>query len=382
LPVAAARPRVSYGQVFAYLVGTMTSSEPSPKDLELYQTLLSARSLASRVALAGSLLVGIATVFWPRTYEVTASFIAQSRRAGPNMSGLAAQLGVQLSPTEPEQSPPFYSTLVTSETLLRKLAFKKFPSSKSQNAETPSVLWNIRDVDSLILLDRTVYEMRRRVFPSWDVKTGIVSLSVRDRDRILARAIADSILALVNQFNIETRQTQARAERLFSEHRLAEARSELRAAEDSLQIFLQKNRQFREAPELVFEQDRRQREVLLRQQVNTTLANSFEQARIDEVRDTPVITVVDEPSIPARPVSRYLLLKVMVAFAFLFVVTMLFVGVEKQYEMSTRRATPGTTASSALWVVYGDARLAVVSIRQTYRALRTNGFTKPKAGAG
>ena len=44
-----------------------------------------------------------------------------------------------------------------------------------------------------------------------------------------------------------------------------------------------------------------QREVMLRQSVLTTLVQSYEQARISEVRDTPVITVLYTPFVPAGP---------------------------------------------------------------------------------
>jgi uncharacterized protein involved in exopolysaccharide biosynthesis len=38
----------------------------------------------------------------------------------------------------------------------------------------------------------------------------------------------------------------------------------------------------------------------------TTLTQAYEQARIDEVRNTPVITVVEPPESPVRPDSRRL----------------------------------------------------------------------------
>ena len=57
-------------------------------------------------------------------------------------------------------------------------------------------------------------------------------------------------------------------------------------------------------PELNFQQERLQRQVQLQQQLYTTLSQSFEQAKIEEVRDTPVITVVEPPEAPVRPDPR------------------------------------------------------------------------------
>jgi uncharacterized protein involved in exopolysaccharide biosynthesis len=50
----------------------------------------------------------------------------------------------------------------------------------------------------------------------------------------------------------------------------------------------------------------------MRQQVFTSLSQSFEQARISEVRNTPVITVVERPEEPARPDGRRLKLRAIV----------------------------------------------------------------------
>jgi hypothetical protein len=49
---------------------------------------------------------------------------------------------------------------------------------------------------------------------------------------------------------------------------------------------------------------RLEREVDWRQQVFTSLVQSFERARIDEVRNTPVITVIEAPTRPVRPDGR------------------------------------------------------------------------------
>jgi uncharacterized protein involved in exopolysaccharide biosynthesis len=106
---------------------------------------------------------------------------------------------------------------------------------------------------------------------------------------------------LLNEFNLETRQSQALEEGRFVSARMAEAQEELREAEEALKTFLQQNRQFRNSPELVFEHDRLQRQVAMRQEIFTSLAQSHEQSRIDAVRDTPVITVIASRSARRSP---------------------------------------------------------------------------------
>jgi uncharacterized protein involved in exopolysaccharide biosynthesis len=106
------------------------------------------------------------------------------------------------------------------------------------------------------------------------------------------------LLQAIALFNMDTRQSQAAAERRFIGDRVDSARDSLHAAETDLQLFLESNRQWENAPLLIFQHDRLQREVMLYQSVLTTLVQSYEQASITEVRDTPVITVLQEPFLP------------------------------------------------------------------------------------
>jgi uncharacterized protein involved in exopolysaccharide biosynthesis len=82
------------------------------------------------------------------------------------------------------------------------------------------------------------------------------------------------------------------------------AGADLRSAEDRLQDFLKSNRQFASSPDLTFERDRLQRYVALKQQVFTSLTQSYEDVRIREVRDIPVITLLESPSVPTLPEPR------------------------------------------------------------------------------
>jgi tyrosine-protein kinase Etk/Wzc len=75
-----------------------------------------------------------------------------------------------------------------------------------------------------------------------------------------------------------------------------------------LAFFLKNNRDWAGSPDLFLEHERLSREIQLRQQVFTTLTQAYEEARIREVRDTPVITVFEPPAAPTMPQRRGLLL--------------------------------------------------------------------------
>jgi uncharacterized protein involved in exopolysaccharide biosynthesis len=154
-----------------------------------------------------------------------------------------------------------------------------------------------------IRVDRAVELLRKRIAASANVKTGVVSISATAKEPALARAIVERAVAAIAAFNLERRKAQAAAERDFAEQRLVEAEAELRQAENRQEQFLQGNATV-VSPRLRLEADRLGREVAMRQAVYTTLAQSYEQARIDAVRDTPVLTMIERPVVPAEPDGR------------------------------------------------------------------------------
>jgi len=144
--------------------------------------------------------------------------------------------------------------------------------------------------------------------------TGVVQFSVETRWPSVSLGIVSALVAGVNEFNQRTRQSQAAAERRFLEGRLAGASDDLRMAEDRQEAFLRGNRQLTNSPQLTFENERLGRSVALQQQVVTSLTQAYEDARMREVRDTPVITVIEPPSVAAMPDPRGRLKSVALGF--------------------------------------------------------------------
>lgn len=250
----------------------------------------------------------------PRAYTVTSAFVPQARRAPNALGGLAAQFGLTLPTSEVGQNPSFFQDLATSSEVLRQVV----DSSYALGGQAPQRLDDILEAkgDSPELRrDDAVRRLGRVVSASVVAKTGLVKVSVRARDPVLAARVNATILALLDRFNLESRRTQAGAERRFTERRLGEVRDELREAEDRLQAFLQRNREYRNSPELSFQQDRLARDVAMRQQLYTTIAQAYEQAKVEEIRDTPVLSIVEPPRPPARPDPRGLLSLLLVAVA-------------------------------------------------------------------
>ncbi|HEY7637570.1 MAG TPA: Wzz/FepE/Etk N-terminal domain-containing protein [Gemmatimonadales bacterium] len=279
--------------------------------LAIANVLLRYRRLVIGAALlVFALVVGI-TLVLPRSYTSRSSFMPQTRSQTGSLSGLAAQFGftLPLSATDGGQSPAFYADLVKSRSILGGVVDSQFEYQGDQGPVKGTLVdfYKSKGKTPALRRDAAIRKLEDDVEATTVQKTGMVNLAVTVRQPALALEINQRLLDLINQFNLRTRQSQASQERRFTEQRLAEVRQDLRAAEDRLQQFLQRNRDIRNSPDLTFQADRLQREVTMQQQVFTTLAQAYEQAKIEEVRDTPVITVVERPEAPVRPDRRGLI---------------------------------------------------------------------------
>ncbi|MFC1559159.1 GNVR domain-containing protein [Gemmatimonadota bacterium] len=286
-------------------------SDISP--IELINVVLRNRRLFVLIPLIIFIFVEGYTFIQPRTYSSSCSFVPQS---SPNQSSLtttlAAQFGVSVPAGDAGQTPEFYADLIISREILSDLIDTTYvyhdDNDEAMNASLSELL-EIKGESEEIVREKTIQVLGKLLSVSTDLQTGLVNLSVQSKWPAVSQRIAQYILDLVNQFNLATRKTQATAERIFTESRLEEVAGELRESEDALQDFLQTNRQWEVSPELAFVHDRLTREVIMRQQIFTTLSQAYEQARIDEVRDTPVITIVEKPETPVMPGRRRMILK-------------------------------------------------------------------------
>ena len=311
----------------------MTHAPPLPEPpvvLPLANMLLRERRLLVRLPLTLAVLVVCVGLVLPRSYTAVASFAPQS--AGGSLSsltGLAAQFGIAVPTDDAANSPDFYAELLRSAQLLRAMVETSYVYLNGADTVRGTLVqvYDISEATPERSREVAVKRLGQHMQVSTALKTGVVTVAVEAPAADLAEQLVRSALDLVNAFNLRTRQTRATAERQFVESRVEEAQRDLREAENRLQAFLTTNRTFENSPQLQFQHDRLQRDVGTRQDVYTKLVQAYEQARIDEVRNTPVITIIEVPIRPVRPDSRRLLLKGMLALfigGFLATLTALF----------------------------------------------------------
>lgn len=285
--------------------------------LDLVNVFLRHRWKIAGMSFAAALVLATLTVAGPTTFTSQASFMPQldSGRGGElsQLSGVASQFGIDVPTGGAGASPEFYRILITSHRILESTVrshYQVVRDGDTVDAELPDFL-DLGAPTENLADERAIRWLGNRISTNTVPETGIVEFSVTTGSPKLSKQIADRLIELLNQFNLQVRQSQASAQAEFVNERLEVARKELRAAEDSLERFLQRNRSFQNSPTLRFEHQRLQRRVDLKQQVYTSLATRYEEAQISEVRNTPVITVVSPPTLPGTADPTRLPLKVL-----------------------------------------------------------------------
>jgi uncharacterized protein involved in exopolysaccharide biosynthesis len=255
--------------------------------------------------------------------------------------GLAGQLGVS-APGSGAISPDFIADVLKSREVLTATLDSRFHSGPSATEDRRLLdILRVQGRTEPARVSRGVRALKSVVQTGVDHSTGIVTLSVKARDPRLAADIANRMRVILNTFNLERRQSQSHEQARFTKERLTEAEAELRQAEAAQLRFLQANREYRGSPLLEFEASRLQRAVDLRQEVYVSLVKAYDEARISEVRDTPVITTIDSAVAPDRRSAPRPVLNVLVAILAGGVVAFILAFLLEQRAQATRSAAPG-----------------------------------------
>ncbi|MHB1169162.1 MAG: Wzz/FepE/Etk N-terminal domain-containing protein [Longimicrobiales bacterium] len=334
--------------------------------LDAFNVLLRNRRLIAGMALTAMVISVLVTLLTDRTYTSSAAFVTEARSSGTDLASVAAQFGVNLRSSQGERPPQFYANLLESRSILTEVLLHDYRTSGDANPRNLLNTFELEEGDPALRQKRGLELLADAIQSDVDRETGVVRFRVTMPSAPLAQAVSAQLLASIMRFNVESRQSRAREERAFIEDRLRAAEGELRTAQRRLAEFLQSNRDFQGSAQKQFEYDNLNTAVVLQRQLYSSLAEALEQARIAEVQNTPMVTVVDQPYAPAEPDSRGGLVRLILA-----AMLGLFLGVVLAF---WRELTSNQPAEEGSVVEFRRLRReALNDLRRPWRALRRSG---------
>ena len=232
----------------------------------------------------------------PNYYKSSTVLLPESSNKGASgLSGLAALAGINVGGGE--SSIALYPTIIKSETILKNIIYKKYQTEEFSNPVNLIEYWEIEDTNRAKQYEIALKTLKTELEISWDNKLGgITTISISTKEANLSAEIVNQIVLELDDFLRTKKTTNAGNQREFIETRLEEVKRDLTSSENRLKEFRERNRQVF-APQLLLEQERLLRDITINGTLYSELRKQYELAKIEEIKNIPVLNVMD----PARP---------------------------------------------------------------------------------
>ncbi|NQU67327.1 MAG: hypothetical protein HQ510_05235 [Candidatus Marinimicrobia bacterium] len=125
--------------------------------------------------------------------------------------------------------------------------------------------------------------------------SGLIVISLKMENPQLASDIMEYYGYFIKKYIAEELEILSRKNREFIEGRLAIAKDDLSQSEDELTNFRKKHTMVLEPPDIQLQRGRLMRNVEVNQKVYITLRQQYELARIEELKELPIINILDVP---------------------------------------------------------------------------------------
>lgn len=240
---------------------------------------------------------------------------------------LASNLGMNM----PDNNQNFNITDVVKSKLISNKVLDEQWLSKDNESRSLYQLWNmdktswlrqfrLSEVDSAYLKEKAISKLSNHIEVSEDRLSGLITIKVILEEPIISASIANFIGEQVQRYIQKENSAQSTKEKLFIKERLSIVKKELELSELALKDFKERNRGYEDSPELFMVFSRFFRDLEAKKQIYLTLQQQLELARIEEVKKTPILHILDHAIPPARKSSpnrvSFLLISFLCGFMF------------------------------------------------------------------
>ena len=154
--------------------------------------------------------------------------------------------------------------------------------------------------NALIIIEKAIKKFNNHVQVSEDRISGLIKITTTLQDPVIAANVANFIGNEVELYIQKENSAQSTKEKLFISERLSIVKKELEASELELKEFKERNRGFEDSPELFMNYSQLFREVEGKKEVYLTLQQQLELARIEEVKQSPILHILDNAVPPIK----------------------------------------------------------------------------------
>lgn len=235
-------------------------------------------------------------------YTSSAKILSGKSSSSGQMGGLAAQFGIRINPTGNQETDLLITEVLKSRSLARKVLKRKVVLETSAKEITLLQLLTNINGDSekpLSILEMDAVDIfLNQVEISEDMTTGVIRVSLTASEKVLSYQILNILIEELGLYQQNYNKAKTSKTRKFIEERIKETEKDLVKSEENLKDFMDRNRRIQNSPALQLQRDRLSREVSVLTGVFTTLKQQYETTKIEEVKDSDYVIVIDPPEIP------------------------------------------------------------------------------------
>ncbi len=260
----------------------------------LFKAVVGGRRIAAAVIIAGSALSLAAALLMPPVYTAEAVILPSGRNlSAPSLGGALGLINIDWKLQGSPNSSFLFPAILESSVILDRLLDS--PAEVGHSTEKIAKIIGAGDRD----------DSRKKLAGMIDIitdeRTGIVRIRATTRIPDLSSTLANRMVSLLEEFNSGRRRLKASLDYDFLRDELEKTKKELLEAENDLAAFEKDNRDcFKStSPRVRTEHDRLTRNMQLRLEIYIGLIKQAELADIERLKETPVVRVLDEASVPS-----------------------------------------------------------------------------------
>tara|TARA_B100001094_G_C18161705_1_gene789758 strand:+ start:1148 stop:2218 length:1071 start_codon:yes stop_codon:yes gene_type:complete len=247
-------------------------------------------------------------------YTSTSKIMSSSSNSFSQAVGLAAQFGINI-PTSQKEPKWVYPDILKSRTLAKAVLQQKFSTNWLGEQKTLLQILTYEQKQLELNMDTlekmAVSKLIGMIRVYEEVKTGILTLNVDSQEPKLAAEINQTLIDELDSHQRRYNKAKTSDTKQFILERIQDTEKELIDAEESLKVFRDRNRRIENSPALQLEQQRLGREVTVLTGVYTTLKQQLETSKIEEVKESDYVVVLDPPEVPiiqSKPNKKFIVI--------------------------------------------------------------------------
>ncbi len=220
------------------------------------------------------------------------------------LSGLASIAGVKVGDSAPTE---LYQNIITSETVLQDVIYSKYKTNEFSDSVNLIKYFGIDGKDENTFLKKrkeflALYEilLQGGISTEVDRMTKILNVTVKMPEAQLSADVANNLVKSLDLYIRTQRKSYATEQSFYLEKRTSQIKDSLINVENRLKNFREQNRVTSQSPKLLLEQGRLMRNVEILQTVFIELTKQLEIAKIDQIKDAPVLNVKEYAKNPVK----------------------------------------------------------------------------------